>query len=980
MSDSNAAGDTAEPTTSDSAIRIRCLGVESGTLDRLQSEAGDLDTSFDIRETSDIAGETGMDCLVVADGAAPDWEHVESLDCSVVLFTAADPVELSEPALSAVDTIVMRRHGEDGSAAERRLAEKIVAVTTNRQATFGDGDSAAHVGDDSAAFLVDGSGHVQWSSHAFEELFPATALPARAHDADSLYERLAFLLRDTPSDLHSMLELPDTPDRRDGTVLTVDAGETRRHYRHYSYPLEQVDATRIELFQEVTDVADSVDRLTLFEELVDNAEDGLFVLDSHGDVVYLNHSFAEMLGYEPEELLGANATKAIPPEEFERGREVITNLLNSGGGSDVIDLQLQRKDGEMITGSFHFSVRHTDDGELAGTMGVVRDVTARRERERELERYEAIVESMTDAALVVDADKQIEFANEEALAYLDEPLSDLVGTSVRKKTAELGVGSADRRKYMDALENALDPDDGVEYPIRVELELELPVGTHVGEFNCSPLVSDGEPKAVVIARDISERKEREWQLEQQRERLSVALSGSNAGVWEWDPETDEVVWHDTCERLFGLAPGEFDGTFSAFTDRIHEDDRHRFDEAVDKAVSNREPFEAEFRIRRVDGEVLWTDARAEFVDVQGLSPRYVGVITDITELKERERELERFQTTLKALGDPVCTFDADGRIRYVNGAFEEQTGYDADDAYGENAALVMSREAAEQARTLVEELAADGTDTGATFEMDLETSDGDVVPTECHLALLPTEGDDCRSVAVMRDISRRKRREQRLTQFASVVSHDLRNPMDVALGRAEVLPEIADVDEETEKHLDEIFNSLKRMEHLIEDVLTLTRQRDEEVNTASVSLGAVARDAWSNVETDAATLSVEADGEILAHRSRFLRLLENLFRNAVEHGSRVADDAGPELTVTVGTLGTDAGVPAGFYVADDGAGIPDDAKDKVFDDGFSTDREGTGLGLAIVREIALAHGWDVNVADSETGGARFEFAGVEAAE
>jgi nitrogen fixation/metabolism regulation signal transduction histidine kinase len=102
--------------------------------------------------------------------------------------------------------------------------------------------------------------------------------------------------------------------------------------------------------------------------------------------------------------------------------------------------------------------------------------------------------------------------------------------------------------------------------------------------------------------------------------------------------------------------------------------------------------------------------------------------------------------------------------------------------------------------------------------------------------------------------------------------------------------------------------------------------------------------------------------------------------DAVEHGSTSsrpeADDAvehGSEgVTVTVGDLGE----RQGFFVADDGPGVPEDHRDSVFDAGYSTDDDGTGLGLSIVRTIAEAHGWETDVTESESGGARFEFGDV----
>jgi signal transduction histidine kinase len=92
--------------------------------------------------------------------------------------------------------------------------------------------------------------------------------------------------------------------------------------------------------------------------------------------------------------------------------------------------------------------------------------------------------------------------------------------------------------------------------------------------------------------------------------------------------------------------------------------------------------------------------------------------------------------------------------------------------------------------------------------------------------------------------------------------------------------------------------------------------------------------------------------------------LENLFRNAIEHG-------GEDVTIRVG------GLSDGFYVEDDGPGVPEDARDEVFEVGYSTSPDGTGFGLNIVKEIAEAHNWEITLTEGTTGGARFEITNVE---
>ncbi|WP_226479497.1 histidine kinase N-terminal 7TM domain-containing protein [Natrinema amylolyticum] len=234
---------------------------------------------------------------------------------------------------------------------------------------------------------------------------------------------------------------------------------------------------------------------------------------------------------------------------------------------------------------------------------------------------------------------------------------------------------------------------------------------------------------------------------------------------------------------------------------------------------------------------------------------------------------------------------------------------------------------------------------------------------------------------VVRDITERKRREaelqrqnDRLERFADLVSHDLRNPLNVADGYLDLAREADD----NAAYLDEIERSHERMETIIEDVLALAREGADVTEPEPVALADIAERAWNGVETGAASIAIDADVTILADPERTTRLLENLFRNSLEHGAQRADGAG--LEITVGTLG-DArdGSVAGFYVADDGSGIPSSRRDRVFEGGYTTDEDGTGFGLAIVAEIATAHDWTGTVTESDTGGARFEFRGVEPA-
>jgi PAS domain S-box-containing protein len=198
------------------------------------------------------------------------------------------------------------------------------------------------------------------------------------------------------------------------------------------------------------------------------------------------------------------------------------------------------------------------------------------------------------------------------------------------------------------------------------------------------------------------------------------------------------------------------------------------------------------------------------------------------------------------------------------------------------------------------------------------------------------------------------RQNERLSEFAGVVSHDLRNPLTVARGYLAML----DGDDELLSRIDDAH---RRMDALTDDLLSLAREGKVVGETEPVALADAARRAWSIVETADATLAIETDSTIEADPDRLVELFANLYRNAVEHG-------GTGVTVTVSD-GED-----GFVVADDGPGIPPDERAAALDAGYTTGEDGTGLGLAIVNRIAEAHGWSVSLGESESGGTRIAFA------
>jgi PAS domain S-box-containing protein len=350
--------------------------------------------------------------------------------------------------------------------------------------------------------------------------------------------------------------------------------------------------------------------------------------------------------------------------------------------------------------------------------------------------------------------------------------------------------------------------------------------------------------------------------------------------------------------------------------------------------------------------------------------QYQQLANRITSAVDQQRTQQRYELLVDNTPDVVAQVEQDGEIVAANPAMAALAGVDRDSLRG---------------AALTEQFPETGESWLAAGQAVLETGESRTFESEIdgrhfHNIVVPvdirTERDTFQLIA--RDVTERteraqelKRKNERLDRFASMVSHDLQGPLDIATMNAKLLAEEFD---ENPEELDAIQRSHDRMERLIEDVLTLARQGDTVDDPVATTIGTAAKKVWPYVDAEGTDLVVETDAEIMADDARLQELLSNLFRNATTHG-------GAE-TVRVGTFAdgsSDDEASIAFYVADDGSGIPKDDYETVFETGFSTAGDGTGFGLAIVDQIADAHGWTVGVCESGAGGARFDVTGVDPA-
>ena len=451
-------------------------------------------------------------------------------------------------------------------------------------------------------------------------------------------------------------------------------------------------------------------------------------------------------------------------------------------------------------------------------------------------------------------------------------------------------------------------------------------------------------------------------LAEREKRLNLFFEQSPLGVVEWDEQFDFVRMNEAAREILGYTHEDLVG--GSWEQIVPESDRDAVDDVVSGLLEDEGGYYSVNENVRKNGDRIVCEWHNRVVtDETGAVVAVFSQFQDITERKERERRLEEVTSQYRTLVENFPdggAFLFDEECRYVRAGGEglEAVGLSESDLVGATPHDIFPDDIADETVEHYRETLAGHT---TTYEQEYDGNRYRVQTVPVR-----SDGDVAYGIAVSRDVTERierrrqlERQNERLERFTSVVSHDIRNPLNAVDGRLELAQQECD-----SPHLDDAVSALDRSFALIDDVLTLAREGRVVSEPEPVDLASVCRKHWRTIETAEATLTTDVDRRIRADPARLGQLFENLVGNAIEH-------AGANVRIRVGELDD------GFYFADDGPGIPPGDREAVFDTGYSTADRGTGFGLRIVEEIADAHGWAVRVTDSDDGGARFEITGVE---
>ncbi|QLD88184.1 PAS domain S-box protein [Natronomonas salina] len=731
--------------------------------------------------------------------------------------------------------------------------------------------------------------------------------------------------------------------------------------------------------------------LQRFKTLVNTVDDGIYQLDAGGRFVAVNDVIAEMTGYGRDDLLGEHVSILLDDDLVERISQAIYQSLSTGQELDeTYELDARTSDGDSIPCELQVSLLFDGDT-FDGTVGIVRDIsdrvrTERRlvEREEQLQRERdltsQILETSPVGIQVLDADGDVTRMNERLREILEISDDEARSYDPSDRTVYDETGAElppDRHPFGETLRTGEPVYDRT-------LQVELPSGDrHWLSVNAAPLLDDeGDiDRVVTTGEDVTELKERERTLERRRDELATELEEIYGrirdGVIALDEDWTFTHLNESAESILDVSDEDLLGEeiWSFFPELVDTEFERRYRQAM--ATQETVSFEAYY-----EPYDAWFEEHV-YPSETGLSVYF----RDVTEHRERERELERSEQRYRTLAEYfpnglVTLFDDDLEYTLAAGLGFDRIPVEPEDLEGNRVDEVWPAEtwaALEPAFRA----ALDGS------ERTVELSYADREWILHAVPISDDDGDVFAGMTMAQDITERKERERdleetveeleasnaRLERFAYAASHDLQEPLRMVSSYLQLLEHRCGdaLDEEGGEYLEFAVDGADRMREMVEGLLAYSRVETRSGDTRPVDLDSVLTDATDVLQMQIQRSDVEITSEelprVLGDENQLLQVLQNLLDNAITYSG----DDPPEIHVAAERRGEECVVS----VSDDGMGIDPDDQDDVFTvfnrlhggDEF----DGTGIGLALCERIVENHGGEIWVESEPGEGSTFSF-------
>jgi PAS domain S-box-containing protein len=766
---------------------------------------------------------------------------------------------------------------------------------------------------------------------------------------------------------------------------TLDLPEGKRTFLTTKSPYRDKAGNIIGVIGVATDITkrkQTQQKLAQQAQLLDLADEGIFVRDLNSRITYWNHGAEQMYGWTSKEAI-RQVSYTLLKTKFAiaaaKGGSEETHSSFSGTDLNAILLQTghwegelihTRRNGEQITIDSRQILMRDEQGNPTGILQVNRDITERKRIEIALRQNEERLRSFFEANVigVIYGDVygnihgNIHTANDEFLR--------IVGYS--REVLEAGGLSwinitppeylpLDRERVAEARATGACTPYEKEY-IRAD-------GSRVPVLVGYGLVGEAREESVAFVLDLSDRKQAEINLRESEERLRLATTGADLGMWFWYLPKNELIWTDKCKALFGLSL-DTQISYEVFLKCLHPDDRDRTHEAVNRSLAEKIDYDIEYRTVWLDGSIHWIAARGKgFYDTQGNAIRMMGTVQDITARKQSEEALRRSEEfnrrILDSSKDCIKVVDLEGRLLYLNAGGQELMEIEDLTLYLKKDWICFWQD--EDRESVQEAIAIAAAGGIGKFEGCCPTAKGNPKWWEVVISpILDAAGQTERLLSISRDVTARKKREEERVEllireqtareeseranrvkdeFLAILSHELRSPLNPILGWTQMLQTYQFDADKIKQGITTIDRNAKLLNQLIDDLLDVNRilRGKLTLNVASVNLAFAIEAAIETVRNAAIAKSISIQtnllpvGKVSGDSGRLQQIVGNLLSNAVkftpnggcieikleqiEQGSRGAEEqgsrgagknAGSSISSASGPLSPSAPQPLGL--------------------------------------------------------------------
>ncbi|WP_197993004.1 PAS domain S-box protein [Gimesia aquarii] len=762
----------------------------------------------------------------------------------------------------------------------------------------------------------------------------------------------------------------------------------------------------------------SIYELERYKFATDNTTDAVYWVREDSSFFYVNNSACKMLGYSREQLLSMGVVDIDPKYPMDVWKKHWSNMKQKRFMS--LETKHRTASGEFRFASMEVHFYEYYDEEFI--VGTARDITDAKYTQMALQKTQAALDTATDVILWLQTDGKIIYVNDIAHNRLDYTRDEILEMNVADITPDIESAELFKSEIWPSLEAqkgmvfqfTFQRKDGSTFPAEMT--------THLIEFS-------EEKFACSFVRDLTEINQAHLKLKELHElnQTMIELLSVTDGVWDWKVDTGEVWYAPGWRKMLGYAGDDIKGipnTLEAFDSRIHPDDikgvwatvQESFDsitgvsqEVNDKKLAEKhkesqehhqskitsiiKPFEHEFRLRTKDKSYIWVRARGmPRFDSAGNPVRLVGSTNDITEAKKSREAIEESEERFKQLANlntPCWITEIDSNCTWLNQQWIDYTGQTLEEQLGFGWLDAVHPDDVDQTKTIY--LEAVQNQQNFELEYRLRRYDG-------HYRVFRARGSVSRDrkgyfngftgfsidIHDQREAQLALEREKEalavsnkdLQEFAYVASHDLQEPLRKIMAFSELVKEESgeQLAEESQKYLETVIESAKRLKQLVSDLLTFSRISSRGKEFAPVNAKKCLDYALNNLEfaiqeNDAQITSDELP-VVLVDANQLTMLFQNLVSNAIKYRS----DEKVKIHIGVHSINS----VHKFYVQDNGIGIEPQYSKKIFEifqrlHGRYACGGGTGIGLAICKRIIERFGGDIWM-ESEIGkGTTFYF-------